>query len=158
MAEPPASQHRQLLLQLAISVANSSLEATLQHFADACKAQPGSPAALASLDAAESAMCQTNRMTSIASLLAKRCLQQQQQQHGMPLNPMSCTTTTAPLQQALAMAIGASGGGPITGFSARDLAAIAVARQQLLQQAEDVEEGEEVSSTPSASSSVDGLF
>lgn len=62
------------MLQLAITTANTSLQAALLHFDTACTARPGSAAALASLDAAEAAVAHTNRMTSIAAVLAKRCL------------------------------------------------------------------------------------
>lgn len=46
------------------------------HFDTVCTAAPGSAAALAALDAAEAAVAHTTRMTTLASVLAKHCLQQ----------------------------------------------------------------------------------
>jgi hypothetical protein len=63
------------MLELSISLANSSLEATLTAFQLACIAPPRSAEALQALDAAEAALTQTTRLTSIASVLAKRCAQ-----------------------------------------------------------------------------------
>lgn len=70
-----AQQRHTQMLQLSISLANSSLEATLTAFQLACVAPPRSPEALQALDAAEASLTQTTRLTSIASVLAKRCAQ-----------------------------------------------------------------------------------
>lgn len=137
-------QRCKMLLQLAIGMANSSLEATLQHFNTACTAHPNSMDALAALDAAEAAMAQTTRMTNIATCLAQRCLLQ------------SSSMANASALQCMQAAGACAGqevqpaGGAVLGFG--PLPAGMALQQQLvvvgaLGAEDDVEEGEEVSSS-----------
>jgi hypothetical protein len=138
------------MLQLAITMANSALEATLQHFNEACIATPGSAAALAALNAAEAAMAQTTRMTSIASVLAKRCMQEATPGAEAAAAPAACIPVLQHAQhlglqlsncvaaQLLQPGFVGAGALPVAGPAAL------LPKQQ---QTEDVEEGEEVSSS-----------
>lgn len=155
----PAAHKRPRMLQLAITMANTSLEATLLHFEQACMAAPGSAAALAALDAAEASMAQTTRMTNIASVLAKRCMQDAAPpagncmailQHTQQLGLQLSTHLGAQLQQpGFAAAAGAGAGvGTVSMHWMSGLMPFAqLMQQQMVQQQEDVEEGEEVSSS-----------
>lgn len=129
------------MLQMAITIANFALESTVQYFNQACVANPGSPQALAALDAAEAAMAQTTRMTNVASLLAKRCMQESP--GAWPALPPLQHTDALLLQQQL------QGQGLVCGVGVP----AGLAMPQLVQQlpADDVEDGEEVSSSPPSS-------
>lgn len=143
------------MLQLAISMANTALEATLQHFNQACTAAPGSAAALAALDAAEAAMAQTTRMTGIASVLAKKCMQDATP-GAADAAPAACIPVLQHAQHLglqLSNRVGAQLLQP--GFAVAGALPVAVPGALLLQQqqTEDVEDGEEVSSSCRSSTS-----
>jgi hypothetical protein len=121
------------MLQLALTTANTSLEAALVHIETVCTAAPGSAAALAALDAAEAAVAHTARMTTLASVLAKRCLQQ----HTLPAAAVApLLLRTERLGQRLSGRLCAQ----LQQQGAEMLAAAGVPAQ-------DEEEGEEVSSS-----------
>lgn len=153
--DSPGLQRRKLLLQLAINMANSALESTLQHFHHACNADPGSSAAISALDAAEAAMAQTTRMTSLASVLASRCLQssdaaacspllQQAQQLALQfLLPKAEEEQFLKVHQGMAAVDAAGAKAPVAVFAG--LEQLMLLQHQ--QDDEDVEEGEEVSSS-----------
>lgn len=131
---PTGSLQAPGMLQLAITTANTSLEAALLHFDTACTATPGSAAALAALDAAEAAVAHTNRMTSIASVLAKRCL-------GRGTLPAATVVPLLEQTERLRQQLSGRLGAQLQQHGAVMWAAAGVAPAQA------VEEGEEVSSS-----------